>query len=405
MWVAAGGSNLGGSAIFLEKTSSSLTVRTCFFRKCICIANDDDGGAIHFKCSTTLNRPISLSDSSFTECSTLYSTNSPNCGGSVIIQADRDGAVYIISDVVTLSNNAFVDCSSTTRAGALYMNQVPTLSLSFLRFRGCTCKNRPASKDIQFTLMESTQVTSDMIQSCDSTSGSPNVYFQSDNKADSTLVPQIDPTTTATIKSIDISFDRDEATVRVVTSESIQGTMGMLLCGSNVPRLVHVEFGDASTSSHVGTSVVLSGANGVLPRADYTFRNAAVTGYRIITSIGHFIFEVSSTLKDENTTAIVVSGANLKDGSYWMLVEKGEKKWNITLTRSESTTLIGIAPLHPSTAKGRLEWGTEYEITKVMWRPESEEPEQDIPFADSIKFTTPLHKPVLINRLSESLGP
>ncbi|KAK2948353.1 hypothetical protein BLNAU_16699 [Blattamonas nauphoetae] len=66
---------------------------------------------------------------------------------------------------------------------------------------------------------------------------------------------------------------------------------------------------------------------------------------------------------------------------------------NITLTHSDSTTLIGTPPLHPSTAKGRLEWSTEYKVTKVRWRPEGSQPEQDILLADSVSFTTPVEPP------------
>ncbi|KAK2942416.1 hypothetical protein BLNAU_22649 [Blattamonas nauphoetae] len=174
-------------------------------------------------------------------------------------------------------------------------------------------------------------------------------------------------TSTPTIKSVTVSFNGNEATVKVETTKPIKGTMAILLNGSNVPRLVHVVFGDDKTSSNLGTIVVSSGENEILPRADYVFRSAAVTGYRIIVSLGPFILEASSTLKDWNTTSIVVSGVNMKKGSYWMLVEKGGKEWNITLTHSDSTTLIGTATLYQSTAKDRQEWSTEYEVTKVMW--------------------------------------
>ncbi|KAK2943472.1 hypothetical protein BLNAU_21608 [Blattamonas nauphoetae] len=40
----------GGGAILVEQTTSSLTVRTCFFHSCTATGIGDDGGAIRFKC-------------------------------------------------------------------------------------------------------------------------------------------------------------------------------------------------------------------------------------------------------------------------------------------------------------------------------------------------------------------
>ncbi|KAK2948354.1 hypothetical protein BLNAU_16700 [Blattamonas nauphoetae] len=225
-------------------------------------------------------------------------------------------------------SGAFIDSSANYRAGGITISRMTYMTLYFLRFRGCSSTEEPNGKDVYVDSLASTQFTSDMIMCCDSTSGEPNVCVYPDNNADSTLVPQIDPTTNVTLKSLHISFDGEEATVRVALAESIIGTMNVLLDGSNVPRVVNVVFGNFPTSSNLGKVVVSSGPNGVLPRADYVFRSAAVTGYQIIVSIGPFVFEASSTLKDWNTTEIVVSGANLKKGSYWMLVENGGKQMN-----------------------------------------------------------------------------
>ncbi|KAK2947883.1 hypothetical protein BLNAU_17208 [Blattamonas nauphoetae] len=399
----AAGSNGGGAAIYLRFTSSSLTVTTCFFHKCTCTKTGDDGGAIHVTCFESQKLPLTLSDSSFTECSAneyggsinakYPSPISVDCCLFENSQADADGTIYVHSDDITVKNSAFINCSANSHSGGISFFQVTNLSLSFLRFRGCFCKDDPDKKDIYFWLNASTQFTSKMFQSCDSTSGAPNVYFGSDRKEDRDLIPQVSTYSTTTIKSLDVSFNENEATVRVSTATSIIGTMNVLLDGSNVPRLVHVVFGDDSTSSNLGTAVVSSGENGVLPRADYVFRSAAVTGYRLGISFGPFIFEASSTPKDWNTTEIVVSGVNLREGSYWMLVEKDGIEVNVTLTRSDSTTLIGTAPLHPSTAKGRLDWESEYFVTKVMWEGNGVEPEQDIPLANSITFTTPIGPP------------
>ncbi|KAK2961706.1 hypothetical protein BLNAU_3143 [Blattamonas nauphoetae] len=66
---------------------------------------------------------------------------------------------------------------------------------------------------------------------------------------------------------------------------------------------------------------------------------------------------------------------------------------NITLVRSNPTTLKGTAPLYPSTAEGRLEYATKYEVTKVMWVSENEQIEEEVNLSDAITFTTPIEPP------------
>ncbi|KAK2947806.1 hypothetical protein BLNAU_17226 [Blattamonas nauphoetae] len=394
----AGGGYFGGGAIFLQSTSSSLTINTCFFHRCACTADSDDGGAVRVSYPSNNKHPVSLSHSSFSQCS------AKDCGGSIMVdvassmtmdrcfieqsKAGYDGAMFVASEVLTFSNTALVDCSSTNRAGAITIVQVTALSLSFIQFRGCSSKNNLDAKDIYFMINASVQITSGMIQFCDSTSGAPNVYFNSDRKMDSDLVPQIDPLTIPTITSLDVTFDGDEATVRVGTTNSIKGTMNMLLDGSNVPRLVHVVFGDSTTSSNLGKAVVSSGANGLLPSATYTHRKSTLAPFPPPT-----VRTADATLKDWNTTEIVVKGVRLEEGSYWILVENEENEWNITLTRSNSTILIGTAPLHPSTAKGRLEWETEYEVTKVMWTDLDGLTAEEVTLSNTITFTTPIEPP------------
>ncbi|KAK2956725.1 hypothetical protein BLNAU_8359 [Blattamonas nauphoetae] len=394
----------GGGAILLHQTSSSLTIDTCFFNNCSCTGEDDDGGAVSFRNSAADGFPFSVTDSSFTNCSTYFSVHIYNCGGGIFSEnttsatltrcffdnclAERDGAVYLLSDSVTMSNCAFVSCSAWNRGGAITFQAVSTVSLSFTQFRGCNSQYEFEAKDLCFDLNSSTQITSDMIQFCDSTSGAPNVYFRQDYTSKSSLVPQID--TTLTIKSLDVSFDETEATVIVVTGEAINGTMSVLLNGSNVPRVVHVVFGSDATTSNVGTALVSSGENGILPKADYTPREATIKDYSIGISLRPVIFDASSTLDGWNKTEIVVRGAMLEEGSYWMLIVKGGQEWNITLTRSDSTTLSGSAPLYPSTAKDRLEWETEYEVTRVLWKPEGEQTETEIELIGTVKFTTPM---------------
>ncbi|KAK2955435.1 hypothetical protein BLNAU_9663 [Blattamonas nauphoetae] len=397
MTVAAGVSK-GGGAIFLWHTLSSLTVRTCFFHKCTCTADNDDGGAINFRCNDSKRRPFTLSLSSFTECV------AKDCGGSLFVHeassisidrsffelsaALRFGSVYVDSSVITISNCTFVECFAYETSGALFILDVVTLSLSFSQFRESSSFYDPNGKDVYFYENRSAQIASDMFSFCDSTSGAPNVYFQPDSHSDSKHIPQISQR--HSVVSVDVLFVEGEATVTVETDEAIKGTMGVLLDGSNVPRLVHVVFGDPSKESRFGTAVVSSGAKGILPNADYSHRKSSITSNSFPPPTVH---SAESALKDWNTTEIVVNGVQLEEGSYWMLVEKEKMKWNITLTRTDSTTLNGTAPLHPSTAEDRLEWATEYEITKVMWLPKDGQTAKDVTLSKRIAFTTPGEPP------------
>ncbi|KAK2963463.1 hypothetical protein BLNAU_1505 [Blattamonas nauphoetae] len=396
---AAAGNEGGGAAIFVKWTSSSLTVKTCSFHRCSCTGVGDDGGAVQFKCDKTKNFPFIVSDSSFTECSTRCGTEL-NCGGSFSSEyafpVSIDGCFYELSNaysdgaaflgnlaLLSLSNTAFVDCSADDRSGAVSIFWVTTISLAFIQFRDCSTEGPFDSNDMYLNGIESSLITSDMITLCDSTSGAPNLFFSRDLHTDSSLVPQID--SIPTITSVDVSFGGSEATVTVETDFAIKGTLGVLLDGSNVPRLAHVVFGDSGISSKVGKATISSGPKGILPSATYTHRKSALAPFPPPTVRA----AESSLMEDWNTTEIVVKGDRLGEGSYWMEVEKEGAKWNITLIFSDSTTLTGTAPLHPSTAAGRLEWSTEYEVTKVMWLPDGEHAEKEVKLSNKITFSTP----------------
>ncbi|KAK2953067.1 hypothetical protein BLNAU_12056 [Blattamonas nauphoetae] len=383
----------GGAAIYLITSLSSLTILTCFFHNCTLTGRlGNYGGAIFYSYQVETDCPMTVSASSFTECSSTGVSGSIHSYSTLIVMekcffelskaTSAYGAMALNSKTITISNTAFVECSTDYYSGTIFLSRVSTLTLSFLQFRGCFSTDDPDGKDIYFGNNVSSEITSDMIQFCDSTSGAPNVYFSSNSTANSDLVPQI--SSTPTIKSVDVTFDGDEATVTVETEEALIGTMGVLLDGSNVPRLVHVVFGGGTTLSKVGKGIVSSGANGILPSASYSYRKSALAPFPLPT-----VHSAESTLKDWNTTEIVMCGANLWEGSYWTLVKKENNTLNITLTRSDSKTLVGTAPLYPSSAEGRLEWETEYEVTKVMCREEGEQHEAEIGLAESVTFTTP----------------
>ncbi|KAK2961757.1 hypothetical protein BLNAU_3194 [Blattamonas nauphoetae] len=388
------GDGLGGSVLYLTQTSSSLSIDTCFFHKCTCPRNGDDGGVLVFMCDWNTRFPLTISNSSFTECAaddsagclSVYFPSSVTINFCFFEQAKADGdsAAHIESTIISVSNTAFVECTSRTN-GALTINMVQTLLISFCQFRQCSSQDDSDGRDI-YTYGPSTDFTPKTIPYCDSTSGEPNVYCYTDRHSSSTFVPQIE--TVPTVRGVDITVEDDKATVVVETEEEINGTISILLKGSNVPRLVHVVFGDPETDTKFGTVVVSSGPDGILPDAPYTHYKWTLIPFPPPT-----VLTVDSSLEDWNTTEIVVSGVSLKTGTYRMEVENGEEKHIITLTRWNFTTLTGTAPLYPSTAAGRLEWATEYKVTKVMWIPKDKQAEEEVTLWDTITFTTPAEPP------------
>ncbi|KAK2945561.1 hypothetical protein BLNAU_19518 [Blattamonas nauphoetae] len=313
------------------------------------------------------------------------------CGSSAY-----SGAVSLwFLPLATLSNCAFVSCTSTSKGGALGLTSVTLIDFSFLQFRGCSSDSN--SKDIFFDGMSASLVTEDTVKSCDSTSGLHNVYVYTGTVDKSGLVPQLSSTPTVTVS---VSISGETATVTATASPAVKGTIGILLNGTNVPRLVHVQFGSGSGASSTGT-VVSSGANGVLPQATYKHHSSSVaTGYFLPTSL----HSAHSSLKDGNTTEIVLKGINFGEGSYWMLVRNGGNTFNISLTRSDSTTLVGSAPLHPSTTEGRLEWSTEYEVETMMLQQQPGGIEENVHLTNKITFTTPSEPSRLLSLKSKSLN-
>ncbi|KAK2943043.1 hypothetical protein BLNAU_22054 [Blattamonas nauphoetae] len=356
-------SGQGGSAIIIFDTNSALTNKACFFLKCSGEGSGNSGGAMNFNPASSTESPFTVTDSSFAECSTSATAGS-----------------LLISSASSRLREMLFDGSRWHPVPFSGVNTVPLLP-PVQRMRLYKLGNH---KRLVPSLFSST-TTSDMVAFCDSTSGAPNYKSEGSVQPGLDLIPQV--TATVSVQSACVAYVGNQATVTVSTRTAINGTMRVLLEGSNVPRLVHVVFGDDSTTSKTGTATVSSGANGILPDADYFFRKAALKGAAVLPP--PMVRSAVSTLHDWNTTEIVLSGANLEEGSFWMLVEKDGNEWNISLTHSGSETLIGRAPLHTSTVPDRLEWSTEYEVIQVMWTPEGEQTEIEVRRSHTITFTTP----------------
>ncbi|KAK2962001.1 hypothetical protein BLNAU_3057 [Blattamonas nauphoetae] len=179
----------GGSAIYLNHSASPLTVTQCFFHKCSCTEDENDGGAICVW-EAGSDCPITISLSSFTECENTGGTGNHGgsvycCSNSTVSISDcffeeskskyRHGALSLwYHSLATLSNCAFVNCESRYEAGAMELDVVTSIDFSFLQFRNCTA-TKP-SHDINFFRMAPEILNSNTIRYCDSTSGVPNVY-------------------------------------------------------------------------------------------------------------------------------------------------------------------------------------------------------------------------------------
>ncbi|KAK2957912.1 hypothetical protein BLNAU_7088 [Blattamonas nauphoetae] len=410
MVVAAGG--YGGAAIYILYAAASLSVKDCFFQKCQVIAPNDDGGAIHFRGNANTKQYFRLERSSFSKCKSI-GTDSNYAGCAFLVSspvtitdsffenssAQFDGALSLYTGTNSiLFNCAFVLCSSRSYGGAVGLYYTATFEFSYVQFRRCSSTTSQSGRDVFFHVLTRTQVANNFTH-CDSTSGLSNVYFFNGTTSDSTLIPQI--TSPPTISDISIQFDevRLLATVSVTASEAIGGTMGILLDGSLVPRLVHVTFGTDSEPSQAGSAVVSSGPLGVLPKAEYEVLNHSFAAVFLAPRIIHCVF----SLKDSNTSVMIVSGWELEKGDYVMTVEgpDGVEK-EISLDWVNSWTLQGTLTLYASIPEGQLNWDTEYEVTNVLRRT-TENEDIKIDLVRTFQFTTP-KEPIRVEGTKCSLG-
>ncbi|KAK2948777.1 hypothetical protein BLNAU_16312 [Blattamonas nauphoetae] len=383
---------VGGSAVQITTSRSSLTITLCFFNRCRCVGKGNDGGAVYIASSSKYKEPPTISKSSFSECS------ADGCGGSFLCKhssalmisdsffhqntAYNDG-VGLVMDTsrIVFSNCAFVTCQAQTRAGTLCFATISSVDLTFLLFRNNSCTYHQARRDLYFEEISASILNSDTIQFCDSTSGAPNVYINSSGDV-SHLVPQI--SSTPTIVSVDVTIEGKTAKVTVTTKESISGKMGVLLSGSNVPRLVHVVFGNAEGVTRTGTVQVSTGDFGIYPSWQYTHLSSAILG-----GAAAHVYQVECTPVDHNIVRFRLKGCSLQAGSYFMEVKSLDHQLNLSLSLSDSFSLIGQAPLYPTTESGRLDFETNYSIVRIVWKPEGLTTTEEISHNLYLTFVTP----------------
>ncbi|KAK2940766.1 hypothetical protein BLNAU_24321 [Blattamonas nauphoetae] len=339
-----------GSAILITSTTS-LTVTQCYFHICNVSGENDDGEQSLWNAKRLEEHaPISGGSIFARDAQQVSITDSYFEKG----EASQASAVELFNRVsATMTNCSFVACSATSVATLQIYHESVESTLAYLLFRDCSAVDSPDSRDIYFFAQSFTDIQSN-ISFCDSMSGAPNVYFRVGYLSDSTLVPQI--TSTPTVETCTVTISGNEAVVEVKTKEVIGGVMGILLEGCLVPRLVFVQFDINGANSSIGTATVSSGADGILPPATYKRLSHTLRG-----DIAPQVVSASAILSDVNTTTITVKGVSLDEGSYSMRIQKGSNTFNISLSRTDSTTLVGYAHLYPSNAEERLDWSTQYE--------------------------------------------
>ncbi|KAK2962751.1 hypothetical protein BLNAU_2184 [Blattamonas nauphoetae] len=263
--------DFGGAAIYVRDTNAALTVTQCFFHCCTVTYTGNDGGAISFYCVEGNRHPLTMTNSSFSECASTFEHEHNTAGAVVAVRQSqvsysncfchkcwvkgRGGGFYFIDqDSVTVRNCAFVECESGTYGGGILITLVKSLSFSFLQFRGCVAKGQGTEygKDITIFESDATVLNTSSVLFCDSTSETPSVL----NHDTLTPIPDLITQVSApTVTGCSVTLNGNEAVVSVTTSTAISGTMGVLLSGLNVPRLVHVEFGSPGKSSTTGKGI------------------------------------------------------------------------------------------------------------------------------------------------------
>ncbi|KAK2946267.1 hypothetical protein BLNAU_18788 [Blattamonas nauphoetae] len=378
--MAVSTSYTNGGAINFYQPKGPLCITQCFFHNCRATGYGSDGGAVLVSCQSVPEQLATISNSSFTECKTS-TEGGYSCGGGLVCwlcshativncfcescYAQWGGAMDLAHEAATVTNCAFVLCSTYAFGGALRFETTSPMDLSFLQFRQCSCSGIAASRDINFYDMTSEVANSDNIKYCDSTSGSPNVYFEFNTSSNSILIPQQTTEQRTDISSFEVSMGENKATITVTTTTEVKGTMGILLEGSNVPRLIHVEFGTPTTKSSTGTVEVSVGRQGVLPILNdgesYTNRSWSFAHDYFPPSI----IKLSAGVEWTTEGKFTLTGHLLKSGTYSMKVkDKDDKTFTISLSLSDNR-LTGTNPLS-SKDPSKMKYGYDYTVIEVL---------------------------------------
>ncbi|KAK2946946.1 hypothetical protein BLNAU_18104 [Blattamonas nauphoetae] len=299
------GNNLGGAAIHVKDTNAALAISQCSFHKCVATGKSNDGAAIFFYCTKTNRKAFSLLQSSFTECQSTYSYLASTSSACAIVLSfppaitqcffhlcnatGRCATLYFSSCPASITNSSFVKCASLeSYGGAIGMYRSTSVALSSVQFRECSAYFA-GSADIAYFNTTKELLNTSSIQFCDSTSGSPNIYDPESPSTVLSLIPQLVSNDGLFMIAISLNSENGKCLVEVELSSEMVGSMGVLLEGGNVPRLIHVPFGSAETPSSFGTIEVSVGVKGLLPvlgeGQTFSVRSVGMAGKRFLAEL------------------------------------------------------------------------------------------------------------------------
>ncbi|KAK2943131.1 hypothetical protein BLNAU_21958 [Blattamonas nauphoetae] len=345
-----------GGAIRLDRFGS-LRIEECSFKTCHSAHSDvGGGGTIFFNAST--GATFIATSSSFVGCSSLAGGGSVytfapsstllNCIFVDSTSSSHGGCLFIIGwDAASTSSSTnclFENCRTTGisvsnpySGGALYFVNIVSLQLNFLNFRGNIAKVNPGN-DIMF-ISTSSLITSETIVGCSSTSDSPRQCLHPAAGTDDHLP---NPSTTAThVSCVGTEIDDDTAEFSLKMSESITGTVLVLIDNSegtrtptsgqapNIERVLSFSFDDTDESS----CTVSLGEDGLV--------QTHISDYSVVTSsfVGSIILSASCVLdENEENAFITISGSGIPSGI-------------LSVTLSDNTVLDFEFRQHQTTSK------------------------------------------------------
>ncbi|KAK2946843.1 hypothetical protein BLNAU_18221 [Blattamonas nauphoetae] len=297
------------------------------------------------------------------------------------------GALYI-SDTntsIVVSDSVFSHCHNDHAGGVFVSSSKATHRFGSLAFRGSSVEKGDNSRDFATTLDSSSEFAS-MFSNCDSTSfgdEKPLVAVGTtdyDGNLDIThslpdLIAGVATQQKLSIASLSLTEDSTDsglATCSVTVSETVTGTMFLLLDNSLVrsgttsaptlQRLVSVTF-DEEGSTTASTSVPY-GPTGMLQSSlsDYVMMTASMKGWRLSPSVSIATCALSST---GNEIEVSVHGTNFEDGSYDVELKKVSDGSTKTLTFARKFGQLFCSAVAYPESSAELEYDTEYSLESV----------------------------------------
>ncbi|KAK2944481.1 hypothetical protein BLNAU_20578 [Blattamonas nauphoetae] len=270
----------------------------------------------------------------------------------------------------SITNCLFENCRTSINyvyisisGGALVFAYAVSVQLNFVTFRGNKAGINPGN-DVMFAYSDTSLIISETIFGCTSTSESPRlrVYEETEGKDDHLPIP----TTTATLLScVGTSFDSDTAEFTLKMSETITGTVLVLIDNSegtrsptseqapNIGRVLSFSFDNTDESS----CRVSLGESGLA--------QTPLSAYSVVESsfVGSVILSASSVLDESGKNALItVSGSGIPSGILSVSLSDNTVL-DFEFRPKQTTSEVLIVPLTETSPK--LSFGETYTIVSA----------------------------------------